>query len=189
MRQDILHGLLPDYEIRRLAEEGDMISPFSEKCRVLGTSVGLSSFGYDVSLGYGWARPVGVPLRGGAVDVACPTGLPKYNRFVDDCVVLDPGLFILAESAEVFCIPNDVLVLCQGKSTWARLGISAYITTFDPGWRGRATIEISNHSGCPVILHAGQGIAKLLFIRGAEPDSVYGGVYQDQEGVSGPSVL
>ena len=41
-------GLLPDHEIRRLAQEEGMIEPFVEKQKRDGViSYGLSSYGYD----------------------------------------------------------------------------------------------------------------------------------------------
>ena len=45
---------------------------------------------------------------------------------------------------EYFKIPEDVLVICLGKSTYARCGIIVNVTPLEPGWEGHVTLEFSN---------------------------------------------
>jgi|SRR5579885_1831303 len=45
-------------------------------------------------------------------------------------------------------MPNDLLGFVEGRSSWARLGVSIHITApkIDPGYHKRITLEIFNHS-------------------------------------------
>ena len=42
----------------------------------------------------------------------------------------------LARTVEYFRVPRDTLVLCVGKSTYARCGIIVNVTPLEPEWRG-----------------------------------------------------
>ena len=66
-------------------------------------------------------------------------------------------------------LATGVLVVCVGKSTIARCGLIVNVTPLEPEWRGRVTLEISNTTPLPAKLYANEGIAQLLFFRGAAP--------------------
>ncbi len=93
---------------------------------------------------------------------------------------------------EWFDIPRDILVVCLGKSTYARCGIIVNVTPLEPEWRGKITIEISNTTPLPAKIYAEEGIAQLLFFRGDEVcETSYAdkqGKYQDQKGLVLPKV-
>ena len=59
--------------------------------------------------------------------------------------VIPPNSFVLASTVEYFKIPNNVLVICLGKSTYARCGIIVNVTPLEPRL-GRicVTLEFSN---------------------------------------------
>ena len=57
-------------------------------------------------------------------------------------------LFALARTIEYFKIPENVLVICLGKSTYARCGIIVNVTPLEPGWEGHVTLEFSNKHLC-----------------------------------------
>ena len=46
-------------------------------------------------------------------------------------------------------IPKNVLVICLGKSTYARCGIIVNVTPLEPGWEGHVTLEFSNTTSLP----------------------------------------
>ena len=54
---------------------------------------------------------------------------------MSECII-PPNSFVLARTVEKFKIPNDVLVICLGKSTYARCGIIVNVTPLEPGWEG-----------------------------------------------------
>jgi dCTP deaminase len=83
---------------------------------------------------------------------------------------------------ERFCIPNDVLIVAHDKSSWARRGLAVQNTIFDPGWRGYATLELTNHGKEALDILAGDPIAQVVCHLLTEPTTQsYAGKYQDQE--------
>jgi len=65
--------------------------------------------------------------------------LPPHNAFgqLNSCC-LDPGDFILAMTHERITLSNDLIALVEGRSTYARLGLSMHLTApwIQPGWSG-----------------------------------------------------
>lgn len=182
-------SLLSDREIMELCQgEHPMISPFVPRQEGK-PSYGLSSFGYDIRLG----RRFLVPL-GGMNAILDPVNFPRehFREIEADAVFeLAPHSQVLAESVEVFHMPDDVLGVCWGKSSYARCGLLVNVTPLEPRWRGRLTLELANLSPLPIRLHVGMGIAQVVFFRGRRPLRGYdekeaGGLYQDQPGVTFP---
>lgn len=179
-----------DRWIRRMALEHRMIEPFeSGQVRSGSISYGLSSFGYDIRVAPEFK--VFTNVHNLVVD-------PKKfdeRSFVDvkgrDCII-PPNSFALARTVEHFRIPRDVLVLCVGKSTYARCGIIVNVTPLEPTWEGYLTLEISNTTPLPARIYGGEGIAQLVFFQGDEPPEVaYAdrkGKYQGQVGVTLPKL-
>jgi dCTP deaminase len=183
-------SILSDKTIRRLAEEQRMIEPFeSRQVRDGKISYGLSSFGYDIRVGDEYK--VFTDVYSVVVD-------PKKfdpRSFVDikgDHCIIPPHSFALAATMEYFRIPKDILVVCVGKSTYARCGIIVNVTPLEPEWCGYLTLEISNTTPLPAKVYSGEGLAQLLFFRGdQEPEVTYAsraGKYQDQRGVTPPKL-
>jgi len=107
-------------------------------------------------------------------------------------VTVYPGDFVLASTIERFCIPNDVLIVAHDKSSWARRGLAVQNTIFDPGWRGYATLELTNHGRSSLSILAGDPIAQVVCHLLTEPTrQPYGingtGKYQDQEASPQPA--
>lgn len=196
-------GVLADHEIisRCLGSDRPMINPFvrtqmksriilgearrdGEPLREHIISFGLSSYGYDVRL----ARTFKLftNLNTTVID-------PKKmdpSAFVDietDELIIPPNSFALGTSIERIDVPRDIIVVCLGKSTYARCGIVVNVTPLEPEWRGQITMEISNTAPLPAKIYAGEGIAQLLFLRASrECMTSYSdrqGKYQDQVGV------
>ena len=66
-----------------------------------------------------------------------------YDIRVKQDVLLFPGRsFVLASSVEEFDMPQHLMGRVLNKSTWARRGLDASMTTnIEPGWKGFLTIE------------------------------------------------
>ncbi|HXY38608.1 MAG TPA: dCTP deaminase [Vicinamibacteria bacterium] len=177
-----------DKWIRRMAQEHGMIEPFCEKQVREGViSYGLSSYGYDVRIADEFK--IFTNINHTIVD-------PKDfdpRSFVDvkgaQCIV-PPNSFALARSVEYFRIPRDVIVVCLGKSSYARCGIIVNVTPLEPEWEGIVTLEVSNTTPLPARIYAGEGIAQMLFFQGDEEcETSYAdrrGKYQAQRGVTLP---
>jgi dCTP deaminase len=110
----------------------------------------------------------------------------SYDVRIAESVTLDPGEFVLASTMERFCIPNDVLIVVHDKSSWARRGLAVQNTIFDPGWRGYATLELTNYGRETLTILRGDPIAQVVCHLLTEPTTQpYGfngtGKYQNQE--------
>ena len=181
-------SVMSDRWIRRMATEHGMIEPFEETQKRDGViSYGLSSYGYDARVSDEFK--IFTNVDSAIVD-------PKNfnpNSFVDrraPVCIIPPNSFALAHTMEYFRIPRDVLVVCLGKSTYARCGIIVNVTPLEPEWEGQVTIEISNTTPLPAKIHAFEGICQFLFLEGNEPcETSYAdkaGKYMHQRGVALP---
>ena len=182
-------SVLSDRWIKKMALNG-MILPFEEKqIREGKISYGLSSFGYDARVSNEFK--IFTDVDSAVVD---PKNF-KSNSFVSrkgkECII-PPNSFALASTVEYFKIPNDVLVICLGKSTYARCGIIVNVTPLEPGWEGHVTLEFSNTTPLPAKIYANEGAAQLIFLKGnEEPEITYekrDGKYMKQTGVTLPKV-
>jgi dCTP deaminase len=185
-------GIKSDRWIRRMAEQRGMIEPFEpdqvrEGAGGRGISYGTSSYGYDVRCSNEFK--IFTNINSAIVD-------PKQfdaSSFVDvqqDVCIIPPNSFALARTVEYFRIPRDVLVICLGKSTYARCGIIVNVTPLEPEWEGHVTLEFSNTTPLPAKIYANEGVAQMLFIGADEVcETSYrdrGGKYQGQRGVTLP---
>ena len=176
-------SIKPDHWIRHMALTYDMIKPFIEN-PVDGISYGLSSYGYDIRVANEFK--VFTNVHNSVID---PKNFDPQS-FVDkvgDTCVIPPNSFALARTVEYLKIPRSILVVCIGKSTYARCGIIVNVTPLEPEWEGQITIEISNTTPLPAIIYANEGIAQLLFFQSDKDCDVSykdkNGKYQNQQGI------
>jgi dCTP deaminase len=181
-----------DNWIRRMAAEHGMIEPFAaEQVRYVDgrkiVSYGTSSYGYDVRCSPEFK--IFTNINSTIVD-------PKAfdaKSFVDleaDVCIIPPNSFALARTVEYFRIPRNVLVVCLGKSTYARCGVIVNVTPLEPEWEGHVTLEFSNTTPLPAKIYANEGVAQMLFFESDEVCSTSyrdrGGKYMGQLGVTLP---
>lgn len=180
--------ILNDREITTLAHELGMIAPFAEGVARPGViSYGVTSFGYDMRVADEWARVE----RVGDVVIDPKNMLDQWVHWMHPYIELQPGEFVLCRSVETFTIPEDVLGVVVGKSTYARCGLIVNCTPMEPGWSGQLTIELHNASRHAIKVYANEGIAQVMFFRGERPAITYAdkrGKYQGQTGVTLPRV-
>jgi dCTP deaminase len=166
-----------DRWIRRMAQEHDMINPYSEKQVSKGViSYGVSSYGYDLRVSDEFK--IFTNVNSAIVD---PKNFDERS-FVTvnaDVAIIPPNSFALARSVEYFKIPRDVLTVCVGKSTYARCGIIVNVTPFEPEWEGFVTLEISNTTPLPAKVYANEGLCQILFF---QSDEVCETSYKDRKG-------
>tara|TARA_Y100000590_G_scaffold376130_1_gene441498 strand:- start:1856 stop:2410 length:555 start_codon:yes stop_codon:yes gene_type:complete len=179
-----------DKWIKKMVSEHSMISPFEEKqVREGKISYGLSSFGYDARVSNEFKIFTNVNS-----EIVDPKNF-KPSNFVTkktlECII-PPNSFVLASTIEYFKIPKDILVICLGKSTYARCGIIVNVTPLEPGWEGHVTLEFSNTTPLPAKVYASEGVAQFVFLKGNEkPEISYSdrkGKYMGQTGVTLPKV-
>jgi len=176
-----------DRWIKDMAVRG-MISPFNASQVSQGViSSGVSSYGYDMRISEDFK--IFTNINSTVVDPKS-FDLRSFVDFKGDVCIVPPNSFVLGHSVEYFKIPRDVLVICLGKSTYARCGIVVNVTPLEPEWEGHVTIEISNTTPLPAKIYAGEGIAQLIFLGGSEVCEVSyrdkAGKYQAQKGITLP---
>ena len=181
---------MSDEWIEKQVEENNIISPF-EKSQVRNgkISYGLSSYGYDARVSDEFKIFTNVNS-----EIVDPKNFKPTNfvtKNTSECII-PPNSFVLARTMEKFKIPEDVLVICLGKSTYARCGIIVNVTPLEPGWEGYVTLEFSNTTPLPAKIYANEGVAQFVFLKGNEkPEVTYAdrdGKYMGQTGVTLPKV-
>jgi dCTP deaminase len=180
--------IMPDAWIRRMTADHGMIEPFVEGQRRDGMiSYGLSSYGYDARVADEFK--IFTNVDNAVVDPKNFSEAGFVTRTGEICIV-PPNSFVLGHTVEYFRIPRDVLVICLGKSTYARCGLIVNVTPLEPEWEGQVTIEISNTTPLPARVYANEGICQFLFLKGESPPEVSyadrAGKYMRQRGVALP---
>lgn len=175
--------LLSDISISQIK---DMIEPFEPTLVKNGNiSYGLSSYGYDARL-----APEFDECLMNHSQIIDPKNLDSsiFTRHNADYHIIPPHGFVLCRTLEYFKIPEDILVICLGKSTYARCGLLVNVTPLEPGWEGHVTLELSNTTPLPVKVYANEGICQFLFFRGDQKCAIsYAsrkGKYMGQRGIT-----
>jgi dCTP deaminase len=181
-----------DRWIARMARDHRMIEPFEPRqIRTDGdhriVSYGVSSYGYDVRCADEFKIFTNINTT-----IVDPKNFDakSFVDFKGDCCIIPPNSFALARTVEYFRIPENVLVLCVGKSTYARCGVLVNVTPLEPGWEGQVTLEFSNTTPLPAKIYANEGVAQVLFLESDEQCEVSykerAGKYMGQRGVTLP---
>jgi len=179
-----------DLWINQKASEG-MINPFqsnlvrhlepdNQQKPVL--SYGCSSYGYDLRLSSKefliFRHIPGTVMNPKKFN---PNNLEKTVLHHDDdgdFFILPAHSYGLGVALEKMRVPENITVICIGKSTYARLGIIVNTTPAEAGWEGHLTLEFSNSSGADCRIYAEEGICQLLFFE-VDPCST---TYEDRRG-------
>jgi len=111
------------------------------------------------------------------IDLRHPTAIQQLMRTITvppgEPFILQPREFALAITEEHLELDDDVLGRLEGRSSLGRIGIIVHGTAglFDPGWRGKATLELSNLGRMPVALYPGMRICSMTFEQLSTPSS------------------
>ena len=183
-------SIMPDSWIKKMAKENNMIQPFADEQKKNGViSFGVSSYGYDARVSDEFK--VFTNVNNALVDPKNFSEESFIERKAESCII-PPNSFVLARTVEYFKIPRDVLVICLGKSTYARCGIIVNVTPLEPEWEGHVTLEFSNTTPLPARVYANEGACQFLFLKGdIACDISYlerSGKYMRQRGVTLPKL-
>ena len=183
-------SIMPDSWIKKMATEKNMIEPFVAEQNKKGViSYGVSSYGYDARVSDEFK--VFTNVNNALVDPKNFSEESFIERKSDSCII-PPNSFVLARTVEYFKIPRDVLVICLGKSTYARCGIIVNVTPLEPEWEGHVTLEFSNTTPLPARIYANEGACQFLFLKGDSTCDVSylerSGKYMKQRGVTLPKL-
>ena len=168
-----------DKWIRRMSLEKEMIQPFeSNQLRHVNDkkiiSYGTSSYGYDVRCSTEFK--IFTNINHNIVDPKNFDAQSFVEIDSDECII-PPNSFALARTVEYFKIPRSTLVICLGKSTYARCGIIVNVTPLEPEWEGHVTLEFSNTTPLPAKIYANEESLRCSFLsqtRSAKPPTKIG---------------
>jgi dCTP deaminase len=130
-------SVLCDWEIKKLALEEEMISPFQDRLKSEESgrkilSYGLSSYGYDIRLSpkqclvFGRISEGECDPKNFKEEILAPAELLEDER--GEYFLIPPYGYCLGVTMERLKLPRDVTVVAVGKSTYARSGIMVNIT-------------------------------------------------------------
>ncbi|MDP2909596.1 MAG: dCTP deaminase [bacterium] len=154
--------ILSDREIKQHIQEGVIkINPFPNFKEQLGPC------SLDLHLGnsfkiFKMSRYSFVDLKNGA----------NIDEMMEEIIVKDGGSFIIqphdfvvAVTQEEITLPVNIMGRLDGRSSLARLGLVIHVTAarFDPGWRGKAVMELGNLGTVPIVLYSGMRICAMTF--------------------------
>lgn len=191
--------ILNDKQILSLATRG-MIQPFVKECvrsvEVIGNamtserkilSYGCSSYGYDLRLSPKefrvFRRIPGMVVNPKRFDISSLEAVELQTDSDGAFFIIPAHSYGLGFAMEWLNLPRDITAFFYGKSSYARAGIIANLTSGEAGWRGHLTIEISNSSAADCRVYAGEGIIQAHFFKGEPCEVSYSdraGKYQDQ---------
>jgi dCTP deaminase len=188
-------SILSDLTIIDICKKQKMIEPFCENQQKFDKnhnkiiSYGVSSYGYDARVSDDFK--IFTNVDSAVVDPKNFSSNSFISKKTKECII-PPNSFALAHTVEYFKIPEDVLVVCVGKSTYARCGIIVNVTPLEPGWEGHVTLEFSNTTPLPAKIYAFEGACQFLFFKGDKKCltsySARAGKYMKQTNVTLPKV-
>src|SRR5664279_3059989 len=107
--------------------------------------------------------------RHALIDLKEKTAIQDLMRSIvvptGEAFILQPHEFALAITEEILELDDETLGRLEGRSSLGRIGIIVHGTAglFDPGWAGKATLELSNLGIMPVALYPGMRICSFTF--------------------------
>lgn len=104
----------------------------------------------------------------------------QWSRHVlvpGEALTLRPGELVLGRVHEKMSIPLDCAGKLEGRSSFARLGLTVHATGsfINPGWRGHMPLTLVNHDRFVLRLPAYLPVCQVMLIPlGEQPERVYG---------------
>lgn len=159
--------------------------------------------------------PLRLPIQPASIDLRIGDRAAQTNETTDPlweqgmvAFYLEPGAFINVCTAEWIEIPDHLVGIVCGRSSWARRGLQVESAGYvDPGWKGRLTLELKNLGPQTIMMVKEDRIAQLrletLTTRAAHPYGhkdlgshyqgaytveVYGGAGRSQKGFFNPEM-
>ena len=182
---------LTDHEIRALSGEMDIIGPdpnhpFEPDRQIQPCSIDLrvSDVFWKPHRRRWLARRL-MPWRTAVVDLGEPN-VHFHNAFRDwkkvkiapgQKLTIRPGQTVMTRIYERFRMPNGCAGKIEGRSSFARLGLSIHCTGdfINPGWDGFMPLQLTNHGTLPIKIAPFFPICQLMVIRlSGTPDRTYG---------------
>lgn len=163
--------ILSDGDIRKALDEGNIVLD-----PAVDLDVHLGACSIDCRLGNTFM--VFEHSQHSFIDPRHPQSIGEAMRTIEvadgDAFIMQAGDFALASTMEALTLADDLVARLEGRSSIARLGITVHSTAavFEPGWRGTATMELSNLGRMAVALYPGMRICSFTFEQLSSPAQV-----------------
>ncbi len=157
--------ILSDRDIRRLLKDGTIkITPLKQGQ--------IGGAGVDLSLSGEWSF-FKKSLMGKQVDLGKVPFQKAIETVKADYAILNPGEIVLATTAERISLPASILGKLEGRSRYARMGLSVHITSaiVQPGSENRQVLEILNSAPFTIVLKKGMRVSQIVFHEMKSPTS------------------
>lgn len=156
-------SLLSHTQLRALVEQKVICNVRPEQINASSIDITLGRYvllesSWDVKMGH---HPRYVSLR-----ERTPLHTIKHDFLEDGPLMLLPGMFVLAQSIQVFNLPNHISAEYKLKSSMARVGLEHLNAGWcDAGWNGSVlTLELKNMTRWHTIgLNYGDAIGQMVF--------------------------
>ncbi|MFH1393383.1 MAG: dCTP deaminase [Candidatus Micrarchaeota archaeon] len=170
--------VLSDVEIKKALRDGTM------KIRPLKTEqIGPASVDLTVSDEWHFFKKQYI---GKLVDLEKVDFRKAHKKVKADSIELKPGEMCLGKTIEKITLPADMMGKLEGRSRYARMGISVHITSaiVQPGSDNHQVLEIVNMAPFTVRLHKGMRISQVVFkkltSKSSKPYAKYGKIARRQ---------
>ncbi len=155
-----------DLDLKMMLDEGRMeVTPLEDD------QIGPASIDLTLS---DWWSVFRSEYTGNTVDLK-ETGFREAHRsFHADQIELPSGAMCLGKTLEKISIPADIIGRLEGRSRYARMGLTVHITSaiIQPGSSNHQVLEIVNMAPFPVRIHAGMRISQAVFNKLSSPTSM-----------------
>jgi dCTP deaminase len=154
--------ILSDKDIKKYIEEGKIvITPPADFKKQLGPC----SLDFHLGGTFKTFKPTQYPYLDLKVKNNFEEIMEEINISEGGPFILQPKEFVLAVTKEEIILPSDIMGRLDGRSSLGRLGLVVHSTAarFDPGWKGKAVMELGNLGIMPIILFEGMRICAMTF--------------------------
>ncbi|MFA5076888.1 MAG: dCTP deaminase [Candidatus Micrarchaeia archaeon] len=112
-------------------------------------------------------------LLGAQVDLEKVPFREAVEKVHADYAILEPGQIVLAETLEKITLPANIMGKLEGRSRYARMGLSVHITSaiVQPGSSNHQILEILNSAPFAIVLHKGMRLSQIVFHELKSPSS------------------
>lgn len=145
--------VLCKYDIEQALESGSLkIDPAPDRDSIQQVSV-------DLRLGRRFTtfKKLGAHIPAIYVDASVFDQEDMWHIVEQDAYRLEPRKIVLAQTLESVTLPNHLMGMVEGRSSWGRFGVTIHVTApkIDPGWSGPIVLEMANLSENTYELRAG----------------------------------
>lgn len=115
--------------------------------------------------------------RGRLMELSPARGWRRVEAGTHDSITVRPGEVVLGRTAERFHVPSDCAAAIEGRSSFARLGLSVHAdgSFINPGYTGRMPLTIYNESPFTIKIPIGAPLCQVMLIALSEvPKADYG---------------